>query len=215
MKSVSLSFGKGELLMARSKTVLVWTLASAMLTALSARAQSNEQSGAGERPATPTVRQTVGVGFELLLYEKVRDDIGMTDAQIEKLKSQASQFYADPANAVKTLGKILTPQQIQRLKQIKLQASGAAALSTAEVAKALALTGEQREKLKTLQAEYHDKTHTAVQGAKKKDYKQVRAIMADMRAKHLEAAVQVLTPPQRKKFEKMKGPKVNMDLSKL
>ena len=74
----------------------------------------------------------------------------MTDEQIEKLKSLASQLFADPANAVKTLGQILTPQQIERLKQIKLQAAGAAALSIPEVAKALALTEEQREKLKTL-----------------------------------------------------------------
>jgi DNA-binding transcriptional MerR regulator len=115
---------------------------------------------------------------------------------------------------VKTLGKILTSQQIERLKQIKLQVAGAAGLSIAEVASALALTDQQREKLNALETEYRDKTHAAVQGAKKKNYKQVRSIMADMRAKHLEAAVQVLTPRQRQKFDKMRGPKIDMDLSK-
>jgi len=204
---------KEELLMPRSQTVLVWTLTGAILTALAARAQCNQPSAAGERPAAPTVSQTVGAGFELLRFEKVRDDVGMTDAQIEKLKSLASQLFANPANAIKTLGQILTPKQIQRLKQIKLQAAGAAALSIPEVATALALTEEQREKLKTLQEQFRDKTHGAVTGAK--NLKQVRAVLAEMREKNLEAAVQVLSPPQRKKFEKMKGPKINMDLSKI
>ena len=198
--------------MIRLKTVCAGTLLSAVLAAFVVVRQANVAGAAEEPQSTP---QTLGAGFELLLNEKVRDDIGMTDAQGEKLRSLASQFYADPANAVKTLGKILTPQQVQRLKQIKLQVAGAAGLSIPEVAKALALTDEQRDKLKTLAAEYRDKTHAAVQGAKKKNYKQVRAIMADMRAKQLEAAVQVLTPPQRKKFDKMRGPKINMDLSKV
>lgn len=195
--------------MIRLKTVFVGALLSAALAAFTVARQAD---AAGDEP--PPTPKTLGTGFELLLYEKVRDDIGMTDAQGQKLQALASQFYADPANAVKTLGKVLTPQQIQRLKQIKLQVAGAAGLSIAEVAKALALTSKQQEKLKTLQTEYSDKTHAAVQGGKKKNYKQVRAIMADMRAKHLEAAVQVLTPSQRKKFENMKGPKIDMDLSK-
>ncbi len=155
----------------------------------------------------------MGLGFELLRFEKVRDDVKMTDEQIEKLKSLASQLWANPANAVKTLGQILKPQQIERLRQIKLQAAGAAALSIPEVANALGLADEQREKLKTLQGEFRDKTHEAVQGAK--NLKQVRAILAEMREKNLQSAVQVLTPQQRKKFEKMKGPKINMDLSKV
>jgi DNA-binding transcriptional MerR regulator len=198
--------------MIRCKTVFAGTLLTAVLVAMAVARQANA-AGAAAEPQAAT--KTLGAGFELLLVEKVRDDIGMTDAQGEKLQAMASQFYADPANAVKTLGKILTPQQIQRLKQIKLQVAGAAGLSIAEVAKALALTDQEREKLKALEAEYRDKTHAAVHGTKKKDYKQVRSIMADMRAKHLEAALQVLTPQQRKKFDKMRGPKINMDLSKL
>ncbi len=199
--------------MMRSKTVFLCTLAGAMLAALSARAQSKEPSTAEGRRPTTTINQTVGAGFELLRFEKVRDDIGMTDAQIEKLKSLASQLFANPANAVKTLGQILQPKQVQRLKQIKLQAAGAAALSIPEVANVLALTEEQRENLKTLQGQFRDKTHGAVQGAK--DLKHVRAILADMREKHLQSALQVLTPQQRKTFEKMKGPKIKMDLSKV
>jgi DNA-binding transcriptional MerR regulator len=197
--------------MIRCKTVFVGALLSAVLTAMAVARQADAAGAAAEPQAAP---KTLGAGFELLLVEKVRDDIGMTDAQGEKLQALASQFYADPANAVKTLGKILTSQQIERLKQIKLQVAGAAGLSIAEVASALALTDQQREKLNALETEYRDKTHAAVQGAKKKNYKQVRSIMADMRAKHLEAAVQVLTPRQRQKFDKMRGPKIDMDLSK-
>jgi phosphate starvation-inducible protein PhoH len=137
----------------------------------------------------------------------------MTDEQIEKLKSLASQLWGNPANAVKTLRQILKPQQVERLKQIKLQAAGAAALSIPEVANALALTKEQRENFKALQEQFRDKTHGAIQGAK--NIKQVRAILVEMREKNLESAVQALTPQQRKKFEKMKGPKINMDLSKV
>ena len=196
--------------MIRLNAIHVGILLGAMLAP-----QTTLNAAADQPPSRPKTSQALGTGFELLLYEKVRDDIGLTDAQGQKLQSLASQFYADPANAAKTLGKILTPHQSERLKQIKLQTAGAAALSTAEVAKALALTDPQREKLKTLEAEYREKTHAAVQGGKKKNYKQVRSIMADMRAKHMEAAVQLLTPQQQRKFEKMKGPKVNMDLSKL
>ena len=41
------------------------------------------------------------------------------------------------------------------------------------------------------------------------------AVLADMREKHLASAVQVLTPQQREQFAKMKGPKINLDLSKI
>jgi hypothetical protein len=204
------SFIDEELLMIRWKIFLVGTLLTVVLPAPQPGANAAEGL-----QATPAAGQSLGTGFELLLYEKVRDDIGLTDAQGEKLQSLAAQFYADPANAAKTLGKILTPQQMARLKQIKLQVAGPAALSAAEVARALALTQQQRDKLKTLAAEYREKTHQAVQGTKKKNYKQVRSIMADMKAKHLEAALEVLTPQQQKKFDKMRGPKVDMDLSKL
>ncbi len=38
--------------------------------------------------------------------------------------------------------------------------------------------------------------------------------MAEMRAQNLASALELLTPQQREKFAKMKGAKIDMDLSK-
>ena len=66
-----------------------------------------------------------------------------------KLKARAEETK-------KKIGEILTKEQMERLKQIRLQAAGPGALSDPDVVKALNLTDEQKEKIKTLRKQIAD-----------------------------------------------------------
>jgi hypothetical protein len=53
----------------------------------------------------------------------------------------------------KAISEVLKPEQLRRLKEISLQLRGGQALSDPEVAEALKLTGEQKEKVKAIHEE--------------------------------------------------------------
>jgi delta 1-pyrroline-5-carboxylate dehydrogenase len=114
---------------------------------------------------------------------------------------------------LKKLGEILLPKQIDRLKQIQLQAEGPVALSTnAELAKALNITDDQKAKMKTLSDEAATKRQDALQGLSGAER---RTKMQEMNKELGEKLLAVLTPDQVAQFEKMKGAKVDIDFSTL
>jgi hypothetical protein len=139
-------------------------------------------------------------------------------ADPQEYQTEAHQKKKD--EAAKALVAMLTPAQIARLKQIVLQIRGRAALTTPEVASALTITQEQAKKLRELESTFRDRRAKAAE--------QLRAIEADRslsakerhekasplqkelreaREQWERAALAVLTPQQREKFEKMKGAK--------
>src|SRR6185295_13849738 len=63
------------------------------------------------------------------------------------------KFEESAKETQKSVGEILTPDQAKRLKQIAIQFRGAGAVEDEEVGKALALTDDQKEKLKDLREE--------------------------------------------------------------
>lgn len=110
-----------------------------------------------------------------------------------------TKLEAVNADTEKELEKVLLPHQMERLKQIdlqtKIQQRGASALTGGDVAKALNLTDEQREKLEKRAAEVQEELQT-----------KIKQLQADARKKMID----VLTPDQQAQLEKMMGQQFDM-----
>lgn len=135
--------------------------------------------------------------------DKMRDEMRDVFSQMRDLSDEERRAKFDEirgrmetmnADLDARLKKMLLPHQYERLKQIgvqsQLQQRGASALSSGEVAEALKLTDEQREKLEQraeeVQQELQEKT---------------RQLRDEARNKMLE----VLTPEQRAKLDELMG----------
>jgi hypothetical protein len=101
------------------------------------------------------------------------------------------------------LAKLLSADQISRLKQIQIQAQGGTALTAnPEVAKALNLSEEQRRKLSDLQAEFARRQRELfASGDPQERFAKMRELNRERDAKMLE----VLTEEQRQQFTALKG----------
>jgi hypothetical protein len=129
---------------------------------------------------------------------------------------------------MKKMGKILLPQQFERLKQIHMQAEGTSALLTADVIKALNITNEQQKEMKTLNDEFMDKLTNATQynevwqtsenlqagAGQGSGYRTLtpesREMQMNLQKQREEALLQILTQDQRDQFEKLKGAKLDL-----
>jgi Spy/CpxP family protein refolding chaperone len=160
---------------------------------------------------------------ELQLVDEQKDKVrGITDEVRNKLRDQLRDIFtqmrdlseeerrarfgeirtkveAVNADMEKQLEKVLLPHQLERLKQIdlqtKIQYRGASALTSGDVAKALNLTDEQREKLEKRAAEVQEELQT-----------KIKQLQADARKKMLD----VLSPDQQAQLEKMMGQQFDM-----
>jgi hypothetical protein len=116
------------------------------------------------------------------------------DERRAKFGEIRTKIEAVNADMEKQLEKVLLPHQMDRLKQIdlqtKVQTRGASALTSGDVAKALNLTDEQREKLEKRAAEVQEELQT-----------KIKQLQADARKKMLD----VLTPDQQAQLDKMMG----------
>jgi Spy/CpxP family protein refolding chaperone len=137
------------------------------------------------------------------MRDKVRDQMrGMfeqlRDASDEERRARfdeiRAKFESLDAEGAKELEKILLPHQMERLKQIDLQNKirfrGASALTSGDVAKALNLTDEQREKLEKRAAEVQEELQT-----------KIRELQVEARKKMID----VLSPEQQALLQKMMG----------
>ncbi len=171
-----------------------------------------------------------------LMDRGVRQDIQLTDEQLlkyaEMRRNEAHAAGGDPFGRTKrweglnkAIEDMLTPQQLARLEQIRLQRFGVYELVIAwqfptEVAAELQLSDEQQQKL----AKTGTRSHEAISELSE----QWRAIMNDrslsskereaktaplekemerLRQARSDEVLAVLTPEQREKFEKTQGPK--------
>jgi len=137
------------------------------------------------------------------MRNKVRDQMRDVFGQMQNLSDDErrakfgeirTKMEAMTAETEKQLEKVLLPHQLDRLKQIdlqtKVQTRGASALTGGDVAKALNLTDEQREKLEKRAAEVQEELQT-----------KIKQLQADARKKMLD----VLTPDQQAQLDKMLG----------
>jgi Spy/CpxP family protein refolding chaperone len=171
----------------------------------------------------------VGDGLRsLLLLPRVQQELNLSDGQKEKMYKlieeesggripaaggRAAKAWAsgrqllpnDPpatARQQKRLAEILTPRQMERLKQIDLRLLGANALRNAEVLKALNLTGPQKKKILSIYSTAEEQgVRLAPMGPGIHLGGRLQKQVDDV----TEEALHVLTPQQREKFETMKG----------
>ena len=136
-----------------------------------------------------------------------------TEERRTKMKEVRGKIEAGAKETREKIEAILTPKQKDRLKEIRLQVAGFRAFANAEVAKALNLTEEQREKVRKLGGKVADLT----KGLRDLSPRERRAKMAELgeklktaREESLAEGMKVLTPEQREKFEKMQGKKLEL-----
>jgi Spy/CpxP family protein refolding chaperone len=134
---------------------------------------------------------------------KVRDEMGgmfqqLRDVSDEERRAKFDEirkkFETINTDMEKKLDGVLLPHQLERLKQIDLQSKirqrGASALTGGDVAEALNLSDDQREKLEKRAAEVQEELQT-----------KIRELQADARKKMID----VLTPDQQAQLQKMMG----------
>jgi Spy/CpxP family protein refolding chaperone len=155
---------------------------------------------------------------ELQLVDEQRDKVeGVVTAAREKIGNEMRDLFAQMRdlgdeerrarfNEIRTrmetlnkdmeaeLQKVLLPHQFERLKQIDLQSRiqqrGAGALTSGELAEALSLTDEQREKLDARAAEVQQ---------------ELRDKIAQLQLEARNKMLDVLTPEQRAKLDSLMG----------
>ena len=134
----------------------------------------------------------------------------------EKIKGRTEEIRA------KIESEILLPHQVERLKQLGLQARGAGALTDAKVLQELGLSDAQKERLAKLRDRMEQERRGMFgQGGgdpQKMSEEQRRARFGEMRQKMekltkeiTDEAMSILTPAQKEKLEKMQGKKFEFE----
>ncbi|MEN6449798.1 MAG: Spy/CpxP family protein refolding chaperone [Thermoguttaceae bacterium] len=155
---------------------------------------------------------------------------GWRDMSEEERKAKVAELRKKAAENVqkfeKGLAEILTPEQRERLHQLRLQltlkSDAAMALNAGDIAKALGLSQEQREKLKGIREATQKELQETV-GAlrdvppeeRREKFREISQKLGKLHEQATEKAMQVLTPEQQQKLEKLKGKKFEIDLSAL
>jgi Spy/CpxP family protein refolding chaperone len=187
-------------------------LAVVAMASGSAQAQQQNRRGFGGFGGSPIF---------LLNQKSVQEELKLTEDQVTKVKElsekQRESFrglrdlsqeerqkkVAESAKAnAKAVAEILKPEQLKRVKQITLQRRGAQALGDPEVAKTLNLTGEQKDKLKTIQDEVRQARGNGQRGDRSEEAQKKRA---EARKATNEKLMGVLTAEQKTKLKELMG----------
>ena len=162
----------------------------------------------------------------LSLFEEVRTELKTTadentkiDALLEKMSGERQEAFGgangdfeairaalDKINAKfdDEVVKILTPEQITRLKQLFIQFNGATAITNPVIAKDLTITDDQKAKIKTVQADGAAKMRELFSNGPPEDgSKALEKLQDETKA----ALAKILTDDQRTKFKEMEGTK--------
>jgi hypothetical protein len=136
-------------------------------------------------------------------------------AKMEELRKKAVEREAEMAKKVEA---ILLPHQMKRLKEIRIQLQGVAALNDAEVVKALGLTEAQQAEITKIRTEAREQGRPArPEGEQTQEERraQMQKMMEQMRTRQQEVEkklLDVLTADQKAKLEEMKGKKFELDM---
>ena len=149
---------------------------------------------------------------------------GMRDLSREERQAKRKEIRGKMETVAKDARKkveaILTTAQIERLKQIRLQLAGAAVFANPDAAKAagipnvaktLDITQEQREKIHGLV----EKLRGERGNFRSLSQEERRTKMAEFREKMRKAVLEVLTPEQKTKLEKLEGEKIELKPSEV
>jgi Spy/CpxP family protein refolding chaperone len=158
----------------------------------------------------------------LLTQKSVQEELKMSEEQVKKVseleakqreafrdfrdlsREERQKKFQEMAKAnEKAIGEILKPEQLKRVKQISLQRQGLRALGDPEVAEALKLTAEQKDKVKAVMDET-GKEMRALFGAGL-DRDEARKKMEEIRKASEEKLMTILTDEQKTKLKELQG----------
>lgn len=162
--------------------------------------------------------------------EVVQADLKLTDEQKtevatinDELRSEMRDLFTGggppdrealeklSADASSKLDQALEPAQLQRLREITLQANGAQALSDAKLREQLNFTDEQNQQFEEARAANRE----AMQELADLSREERRPKFEELRSAANERLLAVLTPEQKTEFEAMQGAPLELDLSQL
>jgi Spy/CpxP family protein refolding chaperone len=167
-------------------------------------------------------RGGAGMGGPMMLLNQpsVQQELKITDEQKQQIHEAATklrQHAGDLQNldqterqqkmqemareGERTVARILHRDQMKRLKEITLQVQGARAFNNPDLAKALDLTDEQKEKIKA--AEGGRGQRPQIQPGT--DPQEAQKRFEEMRKANLEKVMSILTPQQKAKYREMTG----------
>jgi hypothetical protein len=155
----------------------------------------------GRRPANPDVRVE---GPERFFVQAQGQRTPPSEEDIKKFREQAQERAKKEREE---LAKILKPEQAKRLMEIYVQQAGVNALSDDEVAKAVGVSDEQKEKMGKIRQEAMAGMRDLFGGG---DREAARAKLEDLQKSTNEKVLAVLSDDQKKKFEDLKGKKFDM-----
>jgi Spy/CpxP family protein refolding chaperone len=113
--------------------------------------------------------------------------------------------------------RLIDPRQRERLEQLRLQAKGFRVFFDSRVCKELGITAGQKEKIDKIDSDCGRKSMeiaTLVKGHKMEG-KEGMKVVSGLRREAREAALQVLTPAQREKLDRMLGPRAPFEPGEL
>ncbi len=209
----------------RNVCIKVLTIGLVVLAASPAFAQrqgrgQGGQGGRGGFEMTPAV---------LLASDKVQEELKITDDQKAQFTKITDKYKADIAQARtdqnrekgaelrkaeseemdKAIPTILKPEQVTRLNQLEVQASGIRAFSKENVQTALKLTDDQKKSIKDSSEELTKDMQEMFQsaGGDRTKMAELRTKMEGMRKDAMDKVVNSLTADQKKEWTELTGAK--------
>ena len=122
----------------------------------------------------------------------------------EELQKRFEEMGKKTEEAIKT---VLDEKQQERLKELEIQAVGAAALMAPEVAEQLKLEQAQKEKIQKIQQESRPTERFDFRNASQEERQKYLQEARERREKTNKELLAVLTAEQKEAFEKMQGKK--------
>jgi Spy/CpxP family protein refolding chaperone len=125
--------------------------------------------------------------------------------QAERREKGAALMQKVSEETKKGLSGILQPEQEKRFKQIELQVQGSRAFTESEVQKALKLTDDQQEKIKTINEDAAKEMREMFQGGGRGNFQEAQKKMAELRKETLNKIQEVLNSDQKTQWKEMTG----------
>ncbi len=198
-------------------SVFIVALAVAALAASDAWAQRGGGRGFG--------RGGGGGGEAMLLQQtSVQEELKLSDEQIQQLtaallqqresfgdlrdlsaEERRAKFAEMQQSQRQELAKVLSEEQLSRLKQIALQQRGPQAFGDPEVASALGLTEEQKQSVEASQADIREQMRELFANGPDGDREAAREKIATLQKEAAEQLEKLLTPDQQAKYKALLG----------
>lgn len=169
---------------------------------------------------------------QLLMNKSVQEELKLDKEQVEKITAAVQKVREDMKDDIaklreqdtsreqrmeiakkvndattKALADIVKPEQMKRLKQIRLQAEGTRVFMDPEVQKALSLTDDQKEDIRKTNEESFAKIREMFQDAQgdQEKMREIRTKMTAMNKENMAKITKSLKPEQQEKLKEMLG----------